>query len=87
MTVGKSFVYHNRTENTLSWNKALDCIVLHGLESVVSIVAPTVWMAQSSCCSGARFFTHTHIGCEVHPPSITEGTDALSMGKVPVVCP
>jgi hypothetical protein len=75
------------TENTLSWNKTLDCIALHAPESVVSIATPTVWMAQGSHCSGARFFTHTHIGCEVHPASITEGTEAFFMGKVPVVCP
>jgi len=66
---------------------ALESIVLHGPESVVSIGTHTVWMAQGSNCSGARFSTHTQIGCEVHPVPSTVGTETLSVGKTAVVCP
>jgi len=69
------------------WVLALDFIVLHGPESIVSIATPTVWMAQGLNCSGARFSAHTQIGSEVHPASSTMGTEALSMGKAAVICP
>lgn len=89
MTVGEGFCISEQKTlcHGTKWVLALDSVALHGPESVFSIVTPTVWLAQGSNCSGARFSTHTQIGSEAHPAPSTVGIEALCMGKATVVCP